>query len=239
VNLSITIDPRYPFMQFDLRTVNMDYIRRELRWYIGADRFDTSIGNYAKIWLDTVNPDGSLNSNYGQYWFGKQQGLITAIMQLWHDKYSRRANIPMIQARHIKADVKDSVCTEAMNLLIRKDKLHLVVHMRSSDQVFGLGNDLPTFSFVQHLALAILRQQYPELEIGYLTVTAASSHIYDRHYDKTMSIARNPSKFDLESIKMPEVTADEAYYICQARTKHLDPSMGPMSKWLMETTYDE
>lgn len=238
-NYSITIDPIQPFMQFYGRTVNLDYIKRELRWYIGADRFDTSIAKYAKIWADTVNDDGSLNSNYGQYWFGDQAGLLNVVQWLRADKHTRRASIPMLRAEHVGMHVKDSVCTESMTFQIRNDCLNLIVHMRSSDQIYGLGNDIPTFAFLQRLALALLLETYPNLCLGMLTVTAASSHIYQRHFELARTILSDPrNTCNVPSLMhMPTPTAAEAMYIATARTKQL-MKLGPMTDWLMEVAYD-
>ena len=180
-NQSITVDPLWPFITFEARNYKFDYCKKELLWKINADNRDTSIEKYAKMWATVKNDNGTFNSNYGAYWFA-DQGVGKAIEQLAHDKFSRRATIPMLNASHVGMDVRDTVCTEAMTFLIRKDKLNCHVHMRSSDQVFGLGTDIPSFSMVQRLVYAILKATYPELEMGSLTIVAASSHIYERHF---------------------------------------------------------
>ena len=56
--------------------------------------------------------------------------------------------------------------------------------MRSSDAVFGYGNDVPFFSFVQECVLQYLNM---DREAGYsmgdLTIFSGSLHVYERHFE--------------------------------------------------------
>ena len=52
-----------------VRGFNLAYAVREFLWYCGGDRFDHSIVERAKIWQKFIQPDGGINSNYGQYMF--------------------------------------------------------------------------------------------------------------------------------------------------------------------------
>lgn len=227
-----TIDPMYPFMNFEHRNLNIDYFRKEMRWKLGADRFDKSICEHAKMWASVMNTDGSFNSNYGQYWFGEQLGMMKAINELIRDIDSRRAVIPMLQAGHIGPHVKDSVCTEAIGFRIRDGRLNCSVHMRSSDQIFGLGTDIPTFSFLQRLVLGILQTVYPYLTLGNMTITAMSSHIYERHFDMVTNILQSPTIGHCSV--MPIATTEEAFKIAASAGK-VDPNWGPLSEWLQLT----
>lgn len=199
----ITLDPRYPFQSFRSRYYKVDYFKQEMRWKLGASKFDESIKEHAKMWESVQNPDGTFNSNYGQYWFGQQMGLMKAVLELIRDQDSRRASIPMLTDAHLSPETIDTVCTEAITLHIRNTYLHMSVHMRSSDQIFGLGTDVPTFSVLLMLAHGLLSANYPSLQVGNITVVAASSHIYERHFDKVESILSE--KIDtIPLIKLPE-----------------------------------
>lgn len=214
LNPSITVDPLWPFITFEARNYNIDYCKMELQWKINAGRFDDRIEKHAKMWSQVKNDDGSFNSNYGVYWFAKG-GVKTAVLQLVNDRHTRRASIPMLSADHVEMHIRDSVCTEAMTFLIRDDKLHCFVHMRSSDQVFGLGTDIPSFSLVQRLVLALISDEYPEVTMGNLTITAASSHIYERHFDMCEQlIGDNPKLRPMcNDFWMPIPDKDEADYL--------------------------
>ncbi len=179
----LTVSPIYPFMTFKERSYDIEYFKKEMLWKLGADKFDESIKQHAKMWATVQNPDGSFNSNYGQYWFGEQQGFWHVVKELSKDKDSRQAVIPMLNASHMTPETVDKVCTFGLGFRIRDDRLNMSVQMRSSDQIFGLGTDIPTFSFLFRMVLGALRTTYPDLMVGNLTISAMSSHIYDRHFD--------------------------------------------------------
>jgi thymidylate synthase len=55
--------------------------------------------------------------------------------------------------------------------------------MRSNDAILGTPTDIAFFCLLQQQALIILREYYPELELGTYTHIANSYHIYERHFD--------------------------------------------------------
>ena len=239
-NQSITIDPLWPFITFKVRNYNLDYCKKELLWKINGDPYDERIKKYAKMWSLVQNDNGSFNSNYGAYWF-RNGGVEKAVEQLINDKYSRRASIPMLSSEHVGMDVRDTVCTEAMTFLIRNDKLNCHVHMRSSDQIFGLGTDLPSFSLVQRLVLALISKQYPEVEMGTLTVVAASSHIYERHFKLCEKLLNGGQSVEqmCNDHWMPIPTFDEAEFLVRRSGLGLTSldmgrtSDSSLSRWLL------
>ena len=174
-----------------------------MRWKLGASKYDESIKAHAKMWESVQNPDKTFNSNYGVYWFGQQMGLIKAVLELVRDKDSRRASIPMLTDAHLSPETRDTVCTEALTLHIRGNRLHMSSHMRSSDQIFGLGTDVPTFSTLLMMAHGLLKESYPNLQLGKLTLVAASSHIYERHFDMVQNILKEPIR-DYDHFELPQ-----------------------------------
>lgn len=203
LDAQIELSPLYPFQDFTDRKYNYSYFIQEMRWKLGASKYDESIKEHAKMWDSVQNPDGTFNSNYGQYWFGQQMGLMKAVLELIRDKDSRRAVIPMLTDAHLSPETRDTVCTEAITFHIRHDTLYMSVHMRSSDQIFGLGTDVPTFSVLYMLALGLLRAVYSDLEVGKIKITAASSHIYERHWGMVEKILSNGPD-DYVPMRLPE-----------------------------------
>lgn len=226
----IVIDPKYPFMNFKHRNLKIDYFKKEMLWKLTGDPFNTDIMAHAKMWASVRNNDGSFNSNYGQYWFGEQMGLFVAFNELVKDVYSRRAVIPMLRASHIGPQVKDTVCTESVGFRIRNGKLNMSVHMRSSDQIFGLGTDIPTFAFLQRLLLGMLQSVYTELELGSMTIVAMSSHIYGRHFEMVDAILAEPSVLECSIMPVPSVR--EAFKIA-ASGGNVDKNWGKLAFWLV------
>jgi thymidylate synthase len=200
----IKLDPRYPFQGFKGRKYKIPYFREEMRWKLGANRYDDSIKQHAKMWEAVQNPDGTFNSNYGVFWFGEQKGFWTVVEELIRDRDSRRAVIPMLSREHMLPETIDTVCTEAVGFRIRDDKLFMSVHMRSSDQVFGLGTDVPTFSVLFMLVHGMIQPYYEGLRIGDITITAMSSHIYERHFPMVDEIVANYSPSTYSSERLPQ-----------------------------------
>ena len=226
----ITINPMYPFMNFKHRNLKIEYFKQEMLWKLSGDPFNRTIMAHAKMWESVQNNDGSFNSNYGQYWFGEQMGLFVAFNELIKDDNSRRAVIPMLRASHIGPQVKDTVCTEAVGFRIRNGLLNMSIHMRSSDQVFGLGTDTPTFAFLQRLLYGMLRSVYPDIGLGSMTIVSMSSHIYERHFAMIDQIIADPSV--AECSLMPIPTIAEAFKIAASGGK-VDASWGHLARWLV------
>lgn len=73
---------------------------------------------------------------------------------------------------------KDIPCTISMQFIIREDKLHMLVTMRSSDIWLGLPYDIFSFSQIGNSIAG-------ELKVlpGSLMMTLGSSHLYEEHFD--------------------------------------------------------
>lgn len=216
----------YPFMAFPSRKYNVDYFKKEFIWKLTGDPFNDSIKQHAKMWESVQNTDGTFNSNYGQYWFGEQLGLHKAFNELIIDRDTRRATIPMLSAKHIGHGVNDTVCTGHITFKIRNNRLNMSVSMRSSDQVFGLGTDIPTFAAVHRMMYGMLSTVYKDddgIFLGDIAITADSSHVYERHYEMIGKICGNREK--LQMIEMPMIGAAEAFKLAACKGK-VDPSWG-------------
>lgn len=230
-DLQISIDPTFPFMMFKARKYDINYFKKEMLWKLGANRMDDSIKQYAKMWESVQNPDGSFNSNYGHYWFGPQMGFWTVVMELIRDKDSRQAIIPMLSKEHMTPETIDKVCTTAVGFHIRNSELHMSVQMRSSDQIFGLGTDIPTFSFLYRLVLAVLQDHY-DLYAGRISITAMSSHIYERHFPMVEQILKDGPR-EFEPVEMPWFPSSaSAIRMVSTKGKILEPK-SIVEEWLI------
>lgn len=188
------LKPYERFANFKERKINLKYLKTEFLWYLKGNRWDTSITEYAKLWKDHENKDGSFNSNYGQYFFenGKNSNWNRLIKELLLDKDSRRASIMILNNDHLNSDTNDVPCTLGLNFRIRKNKLNCTIQMRSQDAVFGMGNDVPTFSFIHEMAYITLRDlKYQDLQLGNLSCFVNSFHIYERHFELLDNIVAN------------------------------------------------
>ena len=232
-NYIMEFEPYTQICLLDGRNLNLDYLRREFQWYIKGNMNDTSIQKYAKIWENVAEPNTPIHpSCYGHYWFNQPQ-IRNIVHELVNDVDSRRACWTVLNSiRHYRKDVKDFPCTYGGSFLIRNGKLEHHIHMRSQDAVFGLGNDAPTFFWLQEIVYGLLRSEIPGLLLGNMTLTVDSFHIYERHYDMHMKLMQGGTNHTLveELKRIPAISPGFSHSV-------VDYNMATQStfmEWLME-----
>jgi len=183
------------------RSTPMRYAAGEFLWYFSLRNDPEFIVKYSSFWNQLKNEtsagplnEGKLNSSYGELtmgpnWkdasWGKEQ--ITqwewALWSIRRDSDSRQAIIHVNRPAHQVSWIKDFPCTILFQFLLRDNKVHMIVTMRSNDLIKGLTFDFPMFSFFQEQFRADLQSLVGgSLELGHLTLTAGSSHIYSRDF---------------------------------------------------------
>lgn len=172
-----------PFSNYKSRNYPMDYFKAEFQWYLNADPYDQRIFKHAKMWEKIQQVDGSILSNYGQYWFGWQDGFQWVVDTLTADPDSRQAYIAMNNHTHAFKGNPDFVCTKGIQFRIKDGHLNMHVDMRSSDAIYGLATDLPCFWFLWKMVGITLGVPF-----GKFVFSADSLHIYSRHYDMVRDI---------------------------------------------------
>ena len=171
-------------------TVNEDYVQRELEWYKSMSLNVNDIpGGPPEIWKMVANPNGYINSNYGWCIYSQQNGdqYQNVLNELIKNPLSRRAtmiyNRPSMHEDYNKGGMSDFMCTNAVQYLIRNNRLNALVYMRSNDAVFGYKNDYAWQKYVLEQLVADLRNEWLEsLEIGDIYWNVASLHVYERHF---------------------------------------------------------
>lgn len=232
-NCSYELPAYVRFPNFESRKLNPKYTKREVLWYLKGDRFDTSICQYAKIWQAIVNSDGSINSNYGQYVFGKINLFDRVIETLIDDPDSRRASIVILNSEHLFAETKDVPCTYAINFRIRESKLNMSVHMRSQDAIYGMGNDAPAFSIIHEMMFNALKRYFPLLQHGNYFHTCDSLHVYEKHFEMLDKIIAG-DKFTV--IDCPKISGPAEVDFLRSLDFTAIPEEYAFSKWL--TTFE-
>ncbi|HRU10621.1 MAG TPA: thymidylate synthase [Thermoanaerobaculia bacterium] len=200
---------------FEDRKLNLNYCKREWLWYLGADPYDDSIVEHAKMWAKLKQPDGRYLSNYGQYVFGGRSSQFAyAVHQLRVDPDSRRASIVLLDRDHLFFENVDTVCTYAINFAIVRGRFNMTVHMRSNDVVFGLTNDAFCFSQIAEFAYQKLLQWHPNLLRGEYVHIADSLHVYERHFEMLERILESPK---WSPIDVPRPTLAEVRKLISSR----------------------
>jgi thymidylate synthase len=87
---------------------------------------------------------------------------------------SRNGIIQLFTNRDDGIDSNDIPCTCVIQFLIRRNKLHMYVHMRSNDAFLGLPHDIFSFTMLQEVAARELK-----IELGVYKHSVASLHLYD------------------------------------------------------------
>ena len=182
-----------------LRRFKPVYAIAEWLWYLSRDKNVKNIGKFAETWLKIQDEQGEGESNYGEYIFGEQTGLLGTqwrwvTQELLRDRDTRRATISINQPYHKNKNPLDYPCTNNIHFFIRDNQLHLGVNMRSNCAIFGFCNDVWTFCMFQQLMLNELNDCGANLTLGRYYHSAGSFHVYERHWKMQDTILANYRK---------------------------------------------
>jgi thymidylate synthase len=174
--------------------VNEDYVRRELDWYLSQSLNVNDIpGETPKIWKQVATPEGLINSNYGYLVYSEENGsqYERVLAELISAPTSRRAVMiytrPSIWNEYNKDGMSDFICTNAVQYLIRDNKLEVVVQMRSNDAWAGYRNDLAWQKYVQNELVDDINSFDKSrvdnfIKPGNIYWNAGSLHVYERDF---------------------------------------------------------
>jgi thymidylate synthase len=188
----------------------LSYTNKEVELYNSGTNKAVDFAQASKFWNTIANPDGTVNSAYGYLiWKNESHGNLRyepsihyqgtvnkrmrtpwewAKMSLEQDKDTRQAILRFSLPEHQYQGNKDQTCTMHGNFLIRDDKLHFSVVMRSNDLMLGLVYDLPWFCSLMDKMVEELKPTYPNLTKGHYTHTVHSMHIYERDEAKVLKM---------------------------------------------------
>jgi len=180
-----------------------EYTAKEVELYNSCSNRVEDFARASKFWDKIKNPDNTINSAYGYLIWKNQshghpkfekgilyqsadsfEGLRTpwewAKQCLVQDKDTRQAILRFSLPEHSWIGVKDFTCTIYGIFIIREDKLHFTVRMRSNDLMKGLVYDLSWFVSLMDKMVEELKSYYPNLTKGNYTHSADSMHIYEK-----------------------------------------------------------
>lgn len=172
--------------------VNLDYVRREIAWYDSQSLKVADIpGGAPKIWQQVSSPTtGEINSNYGWCIYSNSniRQYEACLRQLVEHRESRRAVMiytrPSMQVDFYRDGMSDFMCTNVVQYVIRDNKLHAIVQMRSNDVVFGYRNDWAWQKTVlTRLAADVTVKRQESILPGDVHWQVGSLHVYSRHFD--------------------------------------------------------
>tara|TARA_B100000963_G_scaffold349061_1_gene357523 strand:+ start:10885 stop:11793 length:909 start_codon:yes stop_codon:yes gene_type:complete len=197
-----------------IRSSQSKYIAAEFMWYFLGRNDVKFISKYAKFWEKIANPDGTVNSSYGNLLFNNKNDYnLTeyewALQSLIKDKDTRQAVMHFNLPKHQSFDNKDFVCTMYANFLIRNNKLRMSVKMRSNDVILGLPTDVAFFTVLQQQMLMHLKEVYPNLELGTYSHVVDSMHVYSTEYDRLNEMLKNEfTPYEMPVLKNQLISVD-------------------------------
>lgn len=229
---TMVVDMRKPVLTIPERKLSYQFMAAEAYWILMGDDQVETIEPYNKN-IAQFSDDGK--TFYGAYGPKIADQLNYVIYQLAKDQDTRQAGLTIW--RENPKPSKDIPCTVALFFNIREDEdgikeLNCHAFMRSSDIWLGIPYDVFNFSMLSYLICGYLEKSDGISAIpGTLYLTAASSHLYQRDFDRVNDLLKS---YDLCSFHSP--AAPTALFcepaILMSTLKHLRTSVkGSQLRW--------
>lgn len=153
----------------------------EFLWYLSGDVKLDFIDYYIPGRFQEESDDQlTVRSGYGdrlRNWHGINQ-IENVIRVLTESRTSRRAVIQLFDASDIVERYASIPCTCSLQFMVRGERLHLFVTMRSNDAFVGLPHDIFAFTMLQELVARSIG-----VPMGEYKHCAGSLHLYEDDFD--------------------------------------------------------
>lgn len=179
----------------------------ELLWYLSGKNKLKFITHYISVYEDESEDQETVYGGYGPRLFNhsdKHNQIKNVIDLLKERRSSRRAVIQLFDAKDIASGHKEIPCTCTIQFLVRDERLHMIVYMRSNDAFLGLPHDVFCFTMLQEIMARSVC-----VELGTYKHAVGSLHLYDNKE----KLARQYLKEGLQStkIQMPSMPAGDPW----------------------------
>jgi len=177
----------------DVRNVSAAYAAAEVLWYMGGSGAIAMLQEYAPSYRKYASGEVTYGA-YGPrlFWTVETEAPLLYIARdiLAKDPNSRQAVVTIWHPEDLWAadqvpPHKDIPCTLTLQFIARKERLNLVVNMRSNDAWLGFPLDVFAFTCIQRLMACEL-----DLKIGDYTHNVGSMHLYSRFKEKAEEAAK-------------------------------------------------
>lgn len=170
--------------------VNEDWNNRELEWYKSMSLNVNDIPPpIPKIWKQVSSKGndgtaGEINSNYGWCVWSESNGrqYENVVKTLTHNPDSRQGQMiytrPSMHTDCKRDGMSDFMCCSNTIHLIRNGELITCVYFRSNDAIFGYKGD---YAFMKYIHDNLANDL--NVKAGNIIWTAASLHVYERHFE--------------------------------------------------------
>jgi len=172
----------------------------ELLWYLSGSDSLEFIRRYIPMYANDSDDGVSIHGAYGPRLFN-QRGInqIDNVVTLLKERPgSKRAVIQLFNAEDISKRYLEIPCTTALQFLVRKGKLDLVVTMRSNDAYKGLPHDVFCFTMLQEILARMLG-----IDVGIYKHFATSMHLYEEDVGMAEQYVGEAYQARIEMPEMP------------------------------------
>jgi thymidylate synthase len=147
----------------------------ELLWYLTRGNSLEFIEPYIHRYRNETEDNVTVYGGYGPRLFAQRgNDQVRNVIELLQGRpTSRRAMIQIFNAEDIATDHNEIPCTATLQFLLRENRLHLVITMRSNDAYLGLPHDVFCFTMLQELVARSLG-----CELGGYSHFVGSMHLY-------------------------------------------------------------
>lgn len=148
----------------------------ELSWYLSGSNKVKFISYYIPKYKEESEDKVTVHGAYGPRLYPEGRiDQITNIIEILKAKpTTRRAVIQLFESGDIINRKKDVPCTCTLHFLLRKNRLHAVVNVRSNDAFKGLPHDIFAFTMLQEIIARSVG-----VDIGEYIHQVGSLHLYD------------------------------------------------------------
>ena len=179
-----------------------------------ANAIWTLAGSNSLDFIRTFNQRGDLFSDDGIFLNGAHgfrlinelgiNQIQNNIDRIKADSHTRRAVSIVWTQRDSHSSSKDIPCIESIQFLLRQNKLHCIVNMRSQSAAMVLPYDLFLFTFIQEYVARML-----EVEVGHYYHSSGSFHYYLDEEPLVETILTNPdSNITIPESEVPSMPID-------------------------------
>lgn len=186
INYRFELQDPYNCLLDDQDKQYYEYSIKELFMFLKGSIDIWDMQKLSSFWSKIKNDDDTINSNYGHHIFHvKNKDKVSQFEfcrhQLYIDKNTRKAVIPLNNIFSNYKSCKDQICTMYLQFLIRDNKLDMYCSMRSNDAIYGLKYDVVFFCFI-HILMYLMLKDVFDISLGSYHHHATSMHIYEKHF---------------------------------------------------------
>ena len=173
-------NPRARLIRRPGKAMSLPFAIGEFLWYLRRSNKLDIMSYYSKSMVHYSDDKRTLNSAYGARIWGCHDFISVNQWQaakrlLLSDKSSRQAVLHIRVPQDEVFYSLDHPCTLTLQFLLRNNRLHLLVTMRSNDLFMGSCYDIFSFTMLQEMMAWEL-----DVEIGFYQHSVNSWHLYER-----------------------------------------------------------